>query len=359
MKFRVLYVSGVFDYWGSPSGNYILYKTLKMIPNLEIKVVGVGSHAFSVFRPEPEDLHTEFSIRTNVADFVSRIPAHDFLIMTGPDLNNEILLSIIQKHNSKLIVSAMTHWVFGNSESYPELSPQNFVGPNIQNRKDFFSLIDASILCHSTYSQNVHNISPLKTLRSYVIPLPFDEIDIEHSENTSVKIAKKKILWGTTQPETKRKGLDFFQKVLQLLETKVDNDLIIVQTVGHTVDLNTKFEHQKLGYFPNRTSLSKAYQNADVFAQTTFADAGPMMVVESLKNNLPVVSLKTNISLDLVGDGINGYLCDGAEDFVEKIIQTLFDGTVKMDLDKIKKFNSKESVVQKYEEMFLDLYQKS
>jgi hypothetical protein len=52
-------------------------------------------------------------------------------------------------------------------------------------------------------------------------------------------------------------------------------------------------------------------------------------------------------------------LCDGAEDFAEKIIQCLFDGTVKMDLDKVKKFNSKDSVVQKYQEMFLDLYQKS
>ncbi len=359
MKFRVLFVSGIFDYWGSPSGNYILYKTLKMIPNLDIKVVGVGSHAFSVFRPDVGDLHAEFSIRTNIADFIAKIPAHDFLVMTGPDLSNDILLPIIQKHNSKLIISAMTHWVFGNSESYPELSPQNFIGPHIQNRKDFLSLVGATILCHSTYSQNVHQVSLLNNLRSFVIPLPFDEIEIESVEREPSDTPKKKILWGTTQPETKRKGLDFFQKVLEIIETKVDNDLIIVQTVGHTVSLNTKFEHQKLGYFPNRTSLSKAYQNADVFAQTTFADAGPMMVVESLKNNLPVVSLKTNISLDLIEDGINGYLCEGAEDFAEKIIQCLFDGTVKMDLEKVKKFNSKDSVIQKYQEMFLDLYQKS
>ena len=359
MKFKVLFISGVFDYHGSPSGNYILYKTLKMIPNLEIKVIGVGSHSFSVFRPDPEDYHGEFTVKTNITKFMFDIPPHDFLVMTGPDLAHEILGPIIERNNSKLIISAMTHWVYGNSDSYPELNPQNFVGPYIQKRKEFFSNVNATILCHSTYSQNIHSVSPLNNLKSYVIPLPFEEIDTLETNKKLVDNTKKKILWGTTQPQTKRKGLDFFEKVLQILESKVDNDIIMVLTAGHSVELNTKFEHKKLGYFPDRKSLSDAYRSADVFAQTTFADAGPMMVVESLKNNLPVVSLKTNISLDLIEDGTNGYLCDGAEDFAEKIIQCLFDGTVKMDLDKVKKFNSKDSVVQKYQEMFLDLYQKS
>ena len=119
--------------------------------------------------------------------------------------------------------------------------------------------------------------------------------------------------------------------------------------------MDTKFKVEYIGYIPTRKELSKVYKNANVFALTTLADAGPMMATECIKNNTPLVSFPTNIASDLVLDGKNGYIVDGTEQYAEKLYDILYNKNYHMDMDYVKKFNSEETVVAKYNEFFKKL----
>ena len=44
MEYDVLFVCGTLDYENSVSGNYILYKCLKKVDNLKIKVLPLFTH---------------------------------------------------------------------------------------------------------------------------------------------------------------------------------------------------------------------------------------------------------------------------------------------------------------------------
>ena len=92
---------------------------------------------------------------------------------------------------------------------------------------------------------------------------------------------------------------------------------------------------------------------------TSLADAGPMMATECLKNETPLVSFNTNISMDLVKDGKNGYVVDGTEEFAKKLYDILYNKNYHIDLEYIKTFNSEESVVFRYEKMFDELMNKN
>jgi glycosyltransferase involved in cell wall biosynthesis len=90
----------------------------------------------------------------------------------------------------------------------------------------------------------------------------------------------------------------------------------------------------------------------DVFALTTLADAGPMMAVECIKNETPLVSFATNISTDIVKDGKNGYVVDGTEEYANALYEILYNKNFHMDLDYVKEFNSEDGVIEKYEQFF-------
>jgi hypothetical protein len=62
--------------------------------------------------------------------------------------------------------------------------------------------------------------------------------------------------------------------------------------------------------------------------------------------------------MDLIKEGKNGYVVDGTEEFAKKLYDILYNNNYHMDLDYIKNFNSEESVIRRYEEMFDTLMNK-
>jgi hypothetical protein len=247
--------------------------------------------------------------------------------------------------------------MFGNTSHYPELE-NDYEGPFADNRLNLYNSIDAHIIPGSTHSLEVMKASKFKDLSYTFIPLPFEEIEV-YDGHVDKRTDKKTILWGTQQPENPRKGKIYFENILEWLYKMVDNPSdILIRYIGPTIPLNTKFEVEYLGHIPNRIELSKIYKSSDVFALTSLADAGPMMATECLKNETPLVSFNTNISMDLVKEGKNGYVVDGTEEFAKKLHDILYNKNYHMDLDYIKNFNSEESVIRRYEEMFDTLMNK-
>jgi glycosyltransferase involved in cell wall biosynthesis len=356
-KYNVLFVSGIFDYGQSVSGAYILYQILKKVKNINLKVLPLFPH--TIHPIDIDEFLPYLPNHRNVSstDIINVLPEHDIMFISGEDLTNQQIFDICKHFKSKFINITMSNWMFGNTSHYPELE-NDYEGPFADNRLNLYNSIDAHIIPGSTHSLEVMKASKFKDLSYTFIPLPFEEIEV-YDGYVDKRTDKKTILWGTQQPENPRKGKIYFENILEWLYKMVDNPSdILIRYIGPTIPLNTKFEVEYLGHIPNRIELSKIYKSSDVFALTSLADAGPMMATECLKNQTPLVSFNTNISMDLVKEGKNGYVVDGTEEFAKKLHDILYNKNYHMDLNYIKNFNSEESVIRRYEEMFDTLMNK-
>ena len=338
----VILVTGTFDYGNSVSGSYILYKILKQIPNLKLKVLPFFTE--TMHPVDKEDFLTGISL--------DNLPNHKVLFATGDDLNDETIVRICKKHKSKFLLITMTHWMYSNTKSsFPELDIEDLYGEHIDARLRTYKEIDTEIVCGSTHSYRVHATSMLNSLPIHVIPLPFEEIEVD--ETIYEKSNKKTIIWGTTQPETPRKGKHYLEYILQKLYTLCpDPENIQLVVIGPDTLINTKFNIEYKGLIRSRKELSKIYKTADVFALTTLADAGPMMAVECLKNGTPIVAFPYNIANDIVKEGKNGYIVEDVDEYVSRLYDILYNNKFHMDYDYIKNFNTESTVVEKYISLF-------
>ena len=244
----------------------------------------------------------------------------------------------------------MTSWVFGCTSSYPEID-NDLKGDIAQSRYETYEKINAHIVHVSSYSQKVQDKSLFFSVESSIIPLPFEQIKSTKTPSPPSS-TNKIILWGTTQPQTRRKGLKEFEEILKIFKGKYSNfDNIEIHTVGPPPQLDSPFKVVDNGSL-DREGIASAYQEADVFALTTLADSGPMMAAESIKNNTPLVSFNTNVSMDITSNGINGYTVDSNEEFADKLYKILFELDFEISHDFIKKFNSEEIILNKYENLF-------
>ena len=249
----------------------------------------------------------------------------------------------------------MSHWIYGNTSHYPELE-NDFDGPIIQERLELYKSLDSYIINVSTNSYTILKQSLLKDIKSYVIPLPYDEVDLY---SNFVYKNEKSILWGTQQPTNPRKGKHYFEAILEKLYQicETPNDITIKQ-IGPKVPINTKFKVEQLGEIPNRLELSKVYKSSKVFALTTLADAGPMMVLECIKSETPIVSFATNISTDLIDDGKNGYVAESIDEYTNYLYDVIYNNKFHIDTEHVKNFNSEKSVDESYQLFFDKILEK-
>lgn len=404
VTYDVLYLTGSFDYGDSESGNYLLYKCLETINDVNVKIILLSGKTNKPYNKNITTRINNIDLKLlSDTELLKIIPAHKILILNSADLLPRQIRLLSDNYNNTTLYYLMTHDLLGNGSSYPELD-NSFNGEQINDKIRFLNGIALNIICASTHSMNIVTASPFYNFDKTVIPLPFDEIpsvttqadpeitadqlnliankaqSINNSSNLpflrniiryltnisdnsnspainrngySIDAHKKKILWGTTQPNTPRKGLHLFNKILEIIGTKYPNaaqDIQII-TAGPTPDIIPEFNHINLGSIRNREQLSLVYNFCDVFACTTLSDAGPMMVVESIKNNCPVIGFDRSILIDLIAYNKNGIVIAelDLDNFADKLYESLFVRKIEIDHELITKFNSQESVTRKWE----------
>lgn len=351
----VLYICGTLEYGSSVSGNYILYKSLKKVKGMTLKVLPIYDWISDKEEPEYFLPHIQNYKSLSIRELIEKLPNHKVLFISGNDFSNVAIHAICTHFGSKLVTITMSHWIFGNTSHYPELE-NDFDGPAVRERLALFESIDSYILTGSTNSYLILKQSLFKNIKSYVIPFPFDEVD---TYNGLVEKNEKSILWGTQQPLNPRKGKDYFEKVLEKLYDICENpNEILIKQIGPKVQLKTKFNVEQLGEIPNRVELSKIYKSSKVFALTTLADAGPMMALECIKNETPLISFATNISTDLVDAGKNGYIAESIDEYANYLYDVIYNNKFHIDNEHVKNFNSEKSVDESYQLFFDKILEK-
>ncbi len=79
-----------------------------------------------------------------------------------------------------------------------------------------------------------------------------------------------------------------------------------------------------LGY---RRDIESLLKNVDAFVFPSYREGLPVSLMEAMASGIPMIASKVRGNVDLVEDGINGFLCDpdDAEDFAKKINLVLSD----------------------------------
>tara|TARA_R110002020_G_scaffold269623_5_gene484931 strand:+ start:140 stop:1240 length:1101 start_codon:yes stop_codon:yes gene_type:complete len=359
-KCDILYISGGLDYGDAVSGNYILYYLFSKLENkYDIKYIGLWDHQQKQKYDSQKFVHFETSLTSKTNEELdSIIPEHKILFLAGDDLTNKQLEYLHEKFNNRTIMCMMTNWAYGCGKNncpswqapHPEIEGELF-GSVPESRLETYKKINCGIVNVSSYSLKVQKKSLFSNLDSFLIPLPFHQIYIADKEKHENK-CEKIILWGSAHPTTRRKGLPEFQEALRILKEKHPTlNNIEIHTAGPNPYLNSPYKVINKGPL-SAHQMSLAYQEADVFALTTLADAGPMMATESVKNNTPLVAFNTNVAMDITSNGINGYTVNSNEEFADKLYAILFEADFEINHDFVKKFNGEESVLSKYKTLF-------
>lgn len=244
------------------------------------------------------------------------------------DYANAKFLSEIKKlTNAKIILIMIDHALFSGGCHYPGLCDgykhgcescpisqssiiQEAVRKNIVFKQKY---LPKDCVIYANTSEDVANISQSTLYKNFIVEQHIVRVDstrYKPTENKSelrdqwnLPIAKKIIFFGSSHLDEPRKGM----KVLLDALDKVSFPNVFYVVAGGK-ELPYYKENMKIVGFLNESQLIEIYQLSDVFVCPSLADAGPMMVNQSLMCGLPVVAFPVGISIDLVRTGETGYL---------------------------------------------------
>lgn len=182
---------------------------------------------------------------------------------------------------------------------------------------------DIVIKVHDADMHQIVKSGLLKDCRKESVVIPMDSTKyclpknkIALRQRWNIPIDKKIVFFGATYLDEPRKGMQVLLDAIPM----VKNKSVVYLVAGNARDLKMPQNTIYLGYL-NEDQLIQAYQMADVFVCPTLADAGPMMVRQSLMCGTPVVAFPVGVSILLVESGTTGYLAEygKAEDLARGI----------------------------------------
>ena len=124
----------------------------------------------------------------------------------------------------------------------------------------------------------------------------------------------------------REKNLDFLLSAFSRLATDFPDWYLILVGEG---DERARLEAwvKKRGLEPRvrfqgaqpRSQLSRFYRGAHLLLFSSLSEAQGLVIVESMAQGLPVVALRSFAVQDLIDDGVNGYLAEGLEMFLDRV----------------------------------------
>lgn len=241
--------------------------------------------------------------------------------------NAKFLAEIKKLTNAKIILIMIDHALFSGGCHYPGLCDGYKYGcvdcPMSQSllikdavRKNMIfkqQYLPKDCIIYANTSEDVANISQSTLYTNFKVEQHIVRVDsarykpVENKKllraKWNIPIDKKIIFFGSSHLDEPRKGM----KVLLEALDKVSFPNVFYVVAGGK-ELPYYKENMKIVGLLNESQLIEIYQLSDVFVCPSLADAGPMMVNQSLMCGLPVVAFPVGISIDLVRTGETGYL---------------------------------------------------
>ena len=151
-----------------------------------------------------------------------------------------------------------------------------------------------------------------------------------------IKSRKKLTLLTIGRYAIKKKGFDLVEKITKKLNlisnfewiiigrntTELYKNEFIIKNKKRFKIIEEIKNHDEL-YFPH-TKLINYYKRSDVYVNLSRVEGCPIVLLDALSSNLPIVSFNTRGGDEIVIDKINGFLVKNSEikNFVNKILKT-------------------------------------
>jgi glycosyltransferase involved in cell wall biosynthesis len=217
-----------------------------------------------------------------------------------------------------------------------ESDPLEFTSKMLINKIEGLSKLDLIITPSRWLSTQVEKSIVFKNIPREVIPYSI-ESDLFHPvDKTEAKryfgIDPKElvILFGADDGSDKRKG---FHKVVEAFhylnerqdwQEAISKNSVKLLIFGHpSMEIeNLKIPFTLLGRIENDQEMAMVYSAADLFLLPSLEDNLPNTMLESFGCGTPIVAFHTGGMVDMIKEGINGYLAplSDAKSFSEKII---------------------------------------
>jgi glycosyltransferase involved in cell wall biosynthesis len=129
------------------------------------------------------------------------------------------------------------------------------------------------------------------------------------------------------------KGPDIFLRVIGRLAKQIPIFVLLTGPargyVCHGLEqMGVPYRHILLGSYPEVTPY---YYALDLYLVTSREEGGPKAVMESMATGVPLVSTRVGMAIDLIQDGLNGFLCavDDVDSLTARTLQLIGDESLR------------------------------
>ena len=152
--------------------------------------------------------------------------------------------------------------------------------------------------------------------------------------------------------------LDIFNK---LIEIKPDVKCAIVGTGELEEEIKNLAISKKLtdnvSFLGFKSNPYKILADSKVMVLTSLWEGTPMVALEAMSLGIPIVSTPTDGMVDVVKNGVTGYLTDSDEEFVESVLKILNDKDLREKLSDQSVSRAKEIMnIDNYKDAILNVY---
>lgn len=164
------------------------------------------------------------------------------------------------------------------------------------------------------------------------------------------------LLFVAEETTNRRKGLEFLLKAINLLPTKIREDIGLV-SIGSFANRNQAANRYVLGPIRDERLMALAYNAADAFVIPSLVDNLPNTIIESQMCGTPVVGFPAGGIREMLQYNADGVLCENISvpALVKGIQSVLAEGT-KFDRKAISAAASEKYSTIKQAQAYIDLY---
>jgi len=262
-----------------------------------------------------------FASRRATKKFIEEIKQYDPDIIHihnvhGYYLNIKILFEYLAQLNIPIVWSFHDCWAFSGRSAYLDLDSNGLLPTktsfsyekkdypstwlfdrykrNYNFKKKLFSgLENLKIVTPSTW---LADLTKKTFLNKYPVSVIHNGIDLskfEYDNNQNFRktyrLEGKKIVLGVASVWDRRKGIEYFNQLVE----KLDSNLYQVVIVGDTLNNKLSPKIISINKTNNIEELASIYSSADVFVNTTLADNFPTTNLEAMACGTPVVTFNT------------------------------------------------------------------
>lgn len=207
-------------------------------------------------------------------------------------------------------------------------------------------------------------------LKNFDVQRIYNNIDLNSFEpvpkktgklNLKIETAKKIILYGANNPQSKRKGWNIFIKTLK----KIDQSKYFLLIFGNFWSKKTLdeigIEYKSLGFIYDKKILNDVYSCADIFVASSIQDGWPKTFAEAIYCKTPVICFANTSIAEIIDHKINGYIVKKFDpDQLKEGIEWLSNKNLNLEEAKLKITDySSQIIANKYIELYKNvLYKK-